>query len=148
MKYYNILRAWKEHQHIDFTFANAHDLTNIRVFEEENIKRHLRVRMNNTKQLIVLIGESTRHLYKFVRYEIELALEKDIPVIAVNLNKKNGMCSVCCPPILKNKSVVVHVPFVKECILHAMNYWIGDNYNKMKNGTGKNLYWSRFDALS
>ncbi|MFF2529743.1 TIR domain-containing protein [Brevibacillus sp. NPDC058079] len=144
MHYYNIMRAWKENENIDFTFANAHDLTNIRLFEEENIKKHLRERMNNTKQLIVLVGESTRYLYKYVRYEIELAIERDIPIIAVNLNKKNGMDEEYCPPLLIDKGFVVHVPFNKDAILSAMNYWIGTNYVKMKQSGKTNLYWSKF----
>ena len=43
--------------------------------------------LKNTKVLVILIGENTKNLYKYVRWEIEYAIENDIPIVAVNLNK-------------------------------------------------------------
>lgn len=78
---------WK----IDFDFYNAHDLNNLRDgSSEETIKTKLKERLKNTKQAIVLVGENTKNLYKFVRWEIDVAMSMDIPIIAVNLCKANG----------------------------------------------------------
>jgi hypothetical protein len=145
IRYYRIMQAWKEHEHIGFTFHNAHDLFQIRVFNEANIKRNLRERMKNTKLLIVLVGQKTRYLYKYVRWEIELALEYDIPIIAVNLNKRNRMDKDFCPPLLRDKPVV-HVPFKKDCILYAMKYW-GDHYKTAKTKGQIDLFWEHFDNV-
>ena len=74
--------------------------------------------MLNTKLLTVLIGEKTRNIYKYVRWEIELALKSDIPIIAVNLNKKNTMDEDRCPPILRGRPVVL-IPFTQRALIHA-----------------------------
>jgi hypothetical protein len=145
MRYYQIMKAWKEHRSIDFTFHNAHELFRIRLFREDVIKRNLRERMKNTKLLIVLVGQKTRNLYKFVRWEIELALEYDIPIIAVNLNNKNRLDRNFCPPILRDKPVV-HIPFKKACILFAMTSWL-KYYKTAKAKKQVDLYWKHFDNV-
>ncbi len=100
IRYYRLMTAWKENDRIAFDFHNAHEINNLRDgSSEETIKRKLRERLQNTKVLVVLIGEQTKSLYKYVRWEIEYAIEHDIPIIGVNLNdnrKKNSLC----PPIL------------------------------------------------
>ncbi|MFC4387839.1 TIR domain-containing protein [Gracilibacillus marinus] len=123
MNYYRTLQMWKQNSKIDFSFSNAHEINKLMPYSsEETIKRKLRERMLNTKLLIVLIGEKTRNLYKYVRWEIELALKLDIPIIAVNLNKKNRIDMDRCPPILRDKPVV-HIPFTQSAIVHAFKEW-------------------------
>ena len=52
---YRLMTAWKENKKIDFNFHNAHELNNLRkTASEEQIKRKLRERLNNTKQAILL----------------------------------------------------------------------------------------------
>jgi len=126
MKYYRLMTAWKANENIDFNFHNAHDLNNLRDgSQEETIKRRLRERMNNTKQVIVLVGDSTKFLYKFVRWEIEIALNMDIPVIAVNLNKLNNAHSKT-PPILTKNSYFVSVPLEIKKIKYALDNFPGE----------------------
>ena len=87
MTYYNMLKAWNANDNVDFTFYDAHFINTARDTSlEASIKSQLRIRLQNTKVLILLIGEHTRYLYKFVRWELETALRMDIPIIAVNLN--------------------------------------------------------------
>ena len=87
MPYYRLMCAWKQNDNIPFNFYNAHDLNYARdSSHEESIKVQLRIRMQNSKEFILLIGEKTRYLYKFVRWEIEQALARELPIIAVNLN--------------------------------------------------------------
>src|SRR5262249_28501717 len=84
---YRMMTAWCEHQHIDFDFHNAHDLNSARdTSSEESIKAQLRIRMANSKQMILLVGKNTKYLRKFVPWEIQLARKKDIPILVANLN--------------------------------------------------------------
>ena len=90
--YYRIMQAWKSNDDIDFNFYDAHDINSARdTSAEESIKSQLRIRMANAKQMILLVGENTKYLKKFVPWEIELARKKDIPIIVVNLNNKKGL---------------------------------------------------------
>ncbi len=47
--------------------------------------------MKASDQVLVLVGESTKHLKKFVGWEIDLAINLVLPIIVVNLNDKRHM---------------------------------------------------------
>jgi len=121
--YYRLMQAWKENERIAFDFHNAHEINNLRDgSSEETIKSKLRERLQNTKVLIILIGDNTKNLYKYVRWEIEWAVEEGIPIIAVNLNKRIQMDDNRCPPILKDK-LAVHIAYTQRSIDYVLNNW-------------------------
>ena len=129
MKWYQLMKAWKENDNIAFDFQNAHEINTVRDGStEETIKRKLRERLENTKVLVVLIGENTKNLYIYVRWEIEYAVEKDIPIIAVNLNDKKSVDENRCPPILRDK-LAVHIPFGQKIMNYALNNWPASHAN-------------------
>lgn len=71
---YAYMKGWKSSENVGFNFYNAHDLNSARdISTEESIKAQLRERMANAKQMILLVGEKTKHLRKFVPWKIELA---------------------------------------------------------------------------
>src|SRR5665213_2664692 len=87
IRYYRLMTAWKAHDGFSLNFQDAHDLNTARdSSQEESIKRQLRERFANSKLLVVLIGEKTRLLTKFVKWEMEAALKLGLPIIGVNLN--------------------------------------------------------------
>ena len=123
MHYYRLMQAWKQNDGIDFNFYNAHDLNSARdTSQEESIKAQLAERMRNTKIFILLVGERTRYLNKFVRWEIEQAIRRDLPIIAVNLNGKRFMDEDRCPPLLKDK-LAIHVSFNAVIMQYTLDNW-------------------------
>lgn len=138
--YYRLMTAWKENERIAFDFHNAHEINNLRdSSSEQQIKNKLRERLKNTKVLVILIGENTRNLYKYVRWEIEYAIEKNIPIIGVNLNKKRKKDDLC-PPILRDK-LAVYVPFGQKIINHALNDWPNAHVQYKKDGESGDYYY-------
>jgi len=139
--YYRLMQAWKENDAIAFDFHNAHEINNLRDgSSEETVKRKLRERLQNTKVLVVLIGEHTKNLFKYVRWEIEYAIEKDIPIIGVNLNKRKRMDDTLCPPILK-KELAIHVPYGQKILDFALNNWPASHTSHRRDGdTGAYYY--------
>jgi hypothetical protein len=122
MHWYRLMVAWKDNDDIDFNFHNAHDLNSARdSSQEESIKKQLRIRFANSKQLIVLIGENTKRLTKFVQWEMEVALKLDLPIIGVNLNKARSRDDRC-PPAIWDE-LAVYVPFGQKIVAHAMDNW-------------------------
>ena len=75
--------------------------------------------MKQSEALVVIVGESTKNLYKFVRWEIEFALELGLPIIVANLNNQTVMDPDRCPPLLRD-ACAIHVPFKKEAIKYAL----------------------------
>ena len=148
IKYYNLMKAWKENENIAFNFHNAHEINNLRDgSSEEQIKKKLRERLVDTKVLVILIGEKTKNLYKYVRWEIEYAIEKDIPIIAVNLNKKKSQDDLC-PPILKDE-LAIYVPFGQKIIDYALNNWPSIHSSHKSNGDTGAYYYKKevYDRL-
>lgn len=122
MSYYRLMTAWNANDGFSLNFHNAHDLNTARdSSQEESIKRQLRERFDNSKMLIVLIGENTRYLTKFVKWELEVALKLAMPIVAVNLNNSRTLDDRC-PPTIKDE-LVVHVPFKHNIIEYAMENW-------------------------
>lgn len=123
MHYYRIMCAWRENEHIDFNFYNAHDLNYARdSSQEESIKRQLRERMQNAKQLILLVGERTRYLTKFVKWEIEYARYLDLPVIVSNLKGVKEYDAARCPIWVVDTTLsTVHISFGKNIIKYALD---------------------------
>jgi len=123
MHYYRLCLAWNQSDHSSFNFVNAHDLNRLlSTSSEQTIKRKLRERLNNTKVFVILVGEHTRYLYRFVRWEMEQALNLKLPVVVVNLNGKRSMDAERCPPILREE-IAVHVSFNAAILEYALDNW-------------------------
>lgn len=143
LHYYNLMLAWKKNDKIDFNFHNAHDLNNLTGrASDKQIYAKLRERMRNTKQLIVLVGEHTKNMHKFVRWEIQIAIEMNIPIIAANLDGAN--CSTDkTPPILMNEAYFVSVPFEMRKIRYALDHFPSDYYSRKGDTPSPRCYdWS------
>ncbi|MDE5446386.1 hypothetical protein GWG65_34500 [Bradyrhizobium sp. CSA207] len=121
---YGRMKGWKALENIDFDFQDAHDLDSMtsRAQGEKYVKGRLRGRMENSTAVIVLIGEKTKNLHKFVRWELDLALELGLPIIAVNLNEKRAQDQDRCPPIIRDECAV-HIPFKMKAIKWALDHW-------------------------
>ncbi len=121
--YYRLMCAWKQNDHTDFSFDNAHELNTARdSSQEESIKGQLRERLKNSKVMIVLIGQNTRYLYKFVKWEMEQAMKLDMPIIGVNLSMKRSQDSEKCPETIKSE-LAVYVSFNAAIIQYALESW-------------------------
>jgi len=121
--YYRLMQGWKASDHIDFDFYDAHDINNLREnSSEETIKRKLRERLYNAKLLIVLVGEKTRNLHRFVTWEQEVALDLDMPIVAVNLNNSPSIDLARCPSIIRNE-LVLHIPYKLAPMKWAIENW-------------------------
>lgn len=140
MHYYRLMTAWSENERLSLNFSNAHDLNTARdSSQEESIKRQLRERFANSNLFIVLIGNSTRYLTKFVRWEIETAIRLRLPIIGVNINgsrKKDDLC----PPSMRD-TLAVYVPFREKIVSHAVLHWPSAHQQYMAEGRSGAFYY-------
>ena len=141
IRYYRLMQAWKHNDNTSFNFYDAHDLNNLRDgSSEETIKNKLAERLRNTKLFILLVGDNTKFLYKFARWDIEQAINKKLPMIVVNLHGDRSMDNDLCPAIIKDK-LAVHVSYNQKIIEHAINNWINsDNKYRKDNKSGAYIY--------
>lgn len=123
MHYYRLMTAWKQHDRMSFNFYNAHDLNSARDSSKElSIKAQLSERLRNSKVFVLLIGESTRYLHKFVKWEIEQAISRQMPIIGVNLNGKRSLDGERCPSVLV-PALAIYVSFNAAIMEHALENW-------------------------
>lgn len=133
MRYYRLMTAWKENKAFTFNFHNAHDLNYARdSSQEESIKKQLRERFANSKLLIVLIGNKTKFLTKFVKWEMDVALKLGIPIIGVNLNGSREIDALC-PSTIRDE-LVMYVPYSINIIEYAINNWPSQFEQRKRNG--------------
>jgi hypothetical protein len=122
IRYYRLMQAWTENDAFTFNFYNAHDLNTARDSSQvESIKRQLRERFANSKDFVVLIGQKTKLLRKFVQWEMEVALNLGLPIVGVNLNGSKQKDDLC-PPAIREE-LAVFVPFGAKIMEYAMNNW-------------------------
>ncbi|MBI0534799.1 hypothetical protein D9599_04340 [Roseomonas sp. KE2513] len=131
---YAYMLGWKNNEHIEFDFYNAHDLKKIAAdASEQTVKRILKERLNNTKQAIVVVGEATKNLYRFVRWEIESCQTMGIPIVVANLNGKRQLDEVLCPPLIRG-TAAIHVAFKAKIIQKALDEFCENYAAKYKYG--------------
>lgn len=126
---YRLMEAWKANAHIDFDFFDAHDLFVSRdTSKPETIKRNLRERLKNAKQ-VVLLGSTAGKTkggdgVSFLAHEIEVIIEFNLPVVVVNLDQDRTVDKRYIPdPLLSVDYYTVSVSYQPKIIMHAL-----DNY--------------------
>ncbi len=118
---YAYLKGWKSNENVDFNFHDAHDLRPLTDrASDDTIYRRLRERLTNAKQAIVLIGENTKKLRKFVPWEINIAIGLDLPIVGVNLNGLRQMDEDLCPASLRD-AYAVYVSYNAKIIQYALD---------------------------
>jgi MTH538 TIR-like domain (DUF1863) len=91
IKYYRLMEAWRDNQHIDFSFFDAHDLYISRdTSKPETIRRNLSARMKNAKQFVFLGSTTAKRKggdgASFLSHEVETMIGLDLPIVVANLD--------------------------------------------------------------
>jgi hypothetical protein len=128
---YAYMKGWKANENMDFDFYDAHDIRPLTDrASEDTVRSSLRQRFANAKQVVVLVGKNTKNLYRFVRWEIEIAQKKDLPIVVANLNGLKQIDRDRCPAILRDW-LAVHVPFKAKIIQYALDHF-PDEYSRIQ----------------
>lgn len=140
LRYYRLMQAWKQNDDIGFNFFDAHDINNIYDKSEASIKAGLEERFRHTKIFVLLVGEHTKYLFKYVRWEIEQAIKRDIPCIVVNINGKRSCDRSLCPAIMRDH-LAIHISFNAKILQYALENWPESAYRYTKEGKTGPFYY-------
>ena len=157
MKYYRLLTAWHKHDGIDFDMIDSHDKTSaVRdTSKRQTLVARLKERLNNSKNMVLIIGKTTRLDSDWVPFEIRYAVDScKIPIIAaypnynscLNPEKFRHLWPVDLESRIDNNTArVIHVPFKKEPLKAAiskfsqkalppnsLSYWSRETYQKWR----------------
>ena len=123
IKYYNLMKAWKQSDHTNFDFYDAHDLNSARDTSlTESIKQQLRIRMANSKMFVLLLGNHTRYHTRFVKWEVEHAIYLKLPIVVVNINDKRYIDSTKMPTWLDGYPCIV-CSFNARILQYSLENW-------------------------
>ncbi|KKO89197.1 hypothetical protein AAW12_24040 [Sphingobacterium sp. Ag1] len=149
IRYYNIIKAWSGRTSDDFTIVNSHDKTGaVRdTSSKETLRRSLKERLNNSKNMILIIGETTKNDDDWVPFEIEYAVDTcKIPLIITYVDVSTPIYD--CTPLLSKlpaalrtriadrTASAIHIPFNKNALKDALRF----TFNFKPNGYGKGVY--------
>src|SRR5260370_38614002 len=134
MDYYNLMKAWTAKTDDEFTMINSHDIAcavrdaSLRV----TLRNSLLERLRNSKNMVLIIGETTNQDTDWVPFEIEQAIDAyKIPIIAAYTVYETAIrdpkaLSNYWPNTLKirinNETAnVINIPFKKEALKSAIS---------------------------
>lgn len=144
IRYYRMIKAWHERDKTDFRFVNSHEKTSaVRDSSlKTTLRRSLMERLNNSRNMLLIIGDTTRFDTDWVPFEIGYAVDAcKIPVIAVYTGytsiRQPALLSNLWPPALGNRirngtARVLHIPFKQAAIDDAIQQF--DHTNLPKTG--------------
>jgi len=135
---YRLMEAWRENQHIDFNFYDAHDLFISRdTSKPETIKRNLRERLKNAKQIVYLASKDGKRKsddgISFLAHEIDVIYEFKLPVVIANLDGGRVVNASRIPAALANY-YSVSVSFQPKIIMHALDAYVSEFHAGQKTG--------------
>lgn len=131
--YYNLMRAWSAKTDDDFTLINSHEKASaVRdSSRKETLKASLLERLRNSKNMLLIIGQTTRLDTDWIPFEIEKAVDYyKLPVIAAytgytKILKPAELSSLWPKALLdriERKTVrAIHIPFKKLPIMDAID---------------------------
>lgn len=137
---YRLMEAWRENKHIDFNFYDAHDLYISKDSSRpETIKRNLRERLKNAKQVVLLGSSDARSKggdgRSFLSYEIGVIAEFDLPVVVANLDGRRDVVRSYIPqPLLTADYYTLSVSFQPAVIKHALDVYATQYKSSDKKG--------------
>lgn len=129
IKLYYLMEAWRENKKIDFSFFDAHDLFISRdTSRPETIKRNLRERMKNAKQVVIIGTPEAKKKggdgKSFLAHEVAVMMEFDLPVVIANHDGDKTVDRNFIPtPLLNAKHYTMSVALSPGIIKYAL-----DNY--------------------
>jgi hypothetical protein len=139
IKYYNLMKAWTAKSDDDFSMINSHDKAS--AVRDDSKKATLRAslleRLRNSKNLVLIVGKTTRLDTDWVPFEISSAVDAyGLPIIAAYTEFE----AITAPAELRGwwpnalseridnqRARVIHVPFKKEPLKVAIDQFDHNN---------------------
>jgi hypothetical protein len=116
--HYDLMRAWKAHDHIEFNFADFPLDEAINSQNPRYIKSVCAAKVRRSDTFVLLIGNDTYTKTVFVKDEVETAVEKGCRLIGVNLNNCRFRDARC--PAFFADVGAIFVPFSSRILARAL----------------------------
>lgn len=139
MKYYALMKGWKTLEQTDFDFIDAHAKgRDVRDSSKRStLEAELKARLRNSRNMVLILGKTTRNDTDWVPMEIEYAVDVcEIPIIAAYTGYqtivKPSAARELWPKVLaeridQQKARVIHIAFKQQPLAEAVKEYDCDN---------------------
>lgn len=146
--YYQLMRAWSSHPDDEFTLINSHE--KVAAVRDSSatvtLRRSLHERLKNSKNMVLIVGKTTKFDTDWVPFEIKEAVDSyGIPIIAAYVDtaepiRNARLWTEYWPAALAERirngtANVIHIPFRKAAIMDAVGQFT-HNHPPIGNGLG------------
>jgi hypothetical protein len=139
--YYQMMCAWSANKNVEFTLINSHEKANaVRdSSKRETLRQSLMERLRNSRNMVLIVGNTTRFDTDWVPLEIEKAVDfYKIPIIVTYTQLSTPIrdpkaLSSLWPPALKSRiengtAGAIHIPFKQAPLFDAISQLDHDNF--------------------
>ncbi|TAJ82084.1 TIR domain-containing protein [Reyranella sp.] len=142
MKYYRLLQAWDKNKKFDFRLVNSHDkVAAVRdTSKRATLEASLRQRLSNSRNVLLIIGKTTKLDDDWIPFEIAYAVDKcTIPIIAAYTDyvtvtapaQLRGLWPKALALRIANQTArVIHIPFKQAPVTDAVGQFDHNNLPK------------------
>jgi hypothetical protein len=140
IKYYNLMKAWTAKTDDEFTMINSHDkASSVRDSSKKTtLRASLQERLRNSRNMVLIIGQTTRFDIDWVPFEIQQAVDVyKLPIIVAYSVWERRILSpqhlsgywpkALADRIAGSVARVMHIPFKKVPLADAINQFSHNN---------------------
>lgn len=140
--YYNLMKAWSAKTDDDFAMINSHAKASaVRdTSKKSTLRASLQERLRNSKNMVLIIGDTTKLDTDWVPFEIEQAVDTyELPIIATYTDYSPILepekfwplwPKALADRINSGAARVIHIPFKKAPLIDAIGQFSHDNLPK------------------
>lgn len=141
---YALMRSWRESERIEFDFHDAQDLGDALAPNGSGpIADRLRERLEDTKQVVLLVGEQTRSAAmapsRLFHHEVEAIRKLALPVVFANLNGSRNVQRERLPRSLTDQYTIC-VSFEPKMIKYALDDFVDEDARTRATKSGPHTY--------
>ena len=117
---YQELIKMKQSDNTPFMFYSALDLhKRLDKDSDEVLKAKIYHLMQESKVCLVIVGKTTKTFRRFIKWQIERAIETNMPIIMLNPNYIRSVDFDRCPSLMK-KNLALHIAMQDKIIEYAL----------------------------
>lgn len=134
MKMYKELKGFKQSDGSSFNFYDgcqfAKELDQV---NDDVLKAKIQKNMDDADIVLVLLSKTLKSMRRFSKWQIEYAINKQMPIITMNNSRIRGIDYDICPTALKNHLSLI-IPFDEKALSLACINWPKSAKEHYKNG--------------
>lgn len=123
LEYYKKLKEFKNSEGELFEFADGYEFYHqLDKVNDDELKAQVIERVSQNDIVLVLMGNTTKTMRKYIRWQVESAINLGKPVIVINENNIRAVDFDKCPALIK-KALTLHISFNETILECALENW-------------------------